>query len=182
MQAACWAAKVTAWVSCVSTSTAIRWPKAAIAPNRSADTSAASSSQLCIDSRSNQWPCVQKKTISTSTPTDHSSPIAVSVMPNDAAKSEKNAYRLTCASTVRNTPAKNQATSGRRSTASVPAGAASWCAGSLTGGKRQSENASNTHSASSSQGQAHTPTACSSAPASTTATVKPIEPQTRVRP
>src|SRR3954453_11082996 len=123
MQAACCAAKVIACVDCVSTSTTMKLPNAAISAKRAAATSAASTSQLCIDRRSNQWPWVQKNTISTSTPTDHNRPMAVSLMPNDDANSEKNAYRLTCASTVKNTPVKNHATSGRRSTASVPAGA-----------------------------------------------------------
>src|SRR5688500_11159732 len=163
MQAACCAAKVIACVVCVNTNTTIQWPNAAIAAKRSADTPAASSSQLCIDSRSNQWPWVQKKPISTSTPTDHNSPMLDSLMPNDAANNEKNAYRPEYASTVRNTPAKNHAPSGRRSTASVPTGvfSLSWCGGSLVSGRCHNECASSSHNSSTSQGQALMPTALS---------------------
>src|SRR5688572_4768636 len=154
MQAACCAAKVIACVVCVNTNTTIQWPNAAIAAKRSADTPAASSSQLCIDSRSNQWPCVQKKPISTSTPTDHNRPMVDSLMPYDAANSEKNAYRLECASTVRNTPVKNHATSGRRSTASVPTGAFSfsWWGGSLLSGRCHKACANSAHNSSTSHG------------------------------
>ena len=56
MHELCWAAKVTAWLSCASTSTQALAPKAAINAKRSTEASAAISNQAWVDKRINQRP------------------------------------------------------------------------------------------------------------------------------
>ena len=76
MQAACWAANVTACSSCAATSTSAEPPKAAVSTKRSTDSAAAHSSQPCASSRPKTRPWNQKNAISTTTATAHRPPTA----------------------------------------------------------------------------------------------------------
>ena len=96
--------------------------------------------------------------------------------------SDRNVYRLVCASTVKNTAAKNQATTGWRSTDST-AGAVSWPPlSSRVSGRRSAATSSSANMPVTSHGNQPMPARSSTPPAATTVTMKPIEPQTRTRP
>jgi hypothetical protein len=72
----CCAAKVSAWLSCSSTSTAGTLPNAAVSAKRTAVASAAHSSQRYGSKRPKCRPASAKNTISAATETAHISPTA----------------------------------------------------------------------------------------------------------
>jgi hypothetical protein len=84
MHAECWAAKVSACMHWAATRTGTEAPNAAIRANRSADASAAKTSQLCIDQRCSQRPWNQNQATSVATPTAQSKPISPLAKPSDA--------------------------------------------------------------------------------------------------
>ena len=87
------------------------------------------------------------------------------------------------ASTVSITPAKNQRTTGRRSTGQTLARGCAWtAAGSAASGSRQAAQASSTNRPKVNSGNAPMPVRCSTTPKASTDTMKPIAPQTRTRP
>ena len=134
-----------------------------------------------IDSLGSQRPCVKNQPISMMTDTAQSRPIVVLLYPNSSQYSEKNTYIAICESTCSAMLTNIQATCGCLSTGHT-GGAASCAVASRISGTCQQLITSITKVSMHSSGKWRMPNTSNHAPAASTVSIKPSEPNSRTRP